>query len=265
MADKERFEITAQGTHMNVLRLGSGEPVVLVHGYGGDTGMWYFNTGALARRHSVYAVDLPGFGRSGRVVADDPIADFTGWLLRLLEREGLSRAHIVGSSMGGGVALNFAAEHPQRVHKLVLVSPAGLGEGLNHGFLDNFVAAEEPEALRRVFGDAFADPAVFGDDMLQHMMAYKQSPGANDVLRRVKAALSGANGESLNLRDRLERVQAPTLVVWGRHDRVVPVAHAEEARRIPDARVEILEDAGHIPQVERADRFNQLVLDFLAE
>jgi pyruvate dehydrogenase E2 component (dihydrolipoyllysine-residue acetyltransferase) len=149
----------------------AGDPVVLVHGFGGDLNNWLFNTEKLAERRRVYALDLPGHGESSKDVGAGDLAEFAAALGGFLDAVGADRAHLVGHSMGGATALAYALEQPDRVASLTLIAPAGLGEDINPDYIDGFVSAERRRELKGVLELLFADQShvsrTLVDDVLR--------------------------------------------------------------------------------------------------
>ena len=125
---RESFRVKADGVEMDVLAMGHGDPVVLIHGFTASKEAWFFNLDAFAAKFRVLAVDLPGYGQSTKVVESPPLGFYAQWVQRLLVHQGISAAHVVGNSMGGAVAMELALTQPGRVKKLVLVDALGMGE-----------------------------------------------------------------------------------------------------------------------------------------
>jgi len=241
----------------------AGDPVVLLHGFGGDLNNWLFNTDRLAERRRVYALDLPGHGESSKDVGAGDLAAFAEALGGFLDAVGAARAHLVGHSMGGAVALAYALAHPDRVASLTLVAPAGLGEDINRDYIDGFVAAERRRELKGVLELLFADQGLVNRKLVDDVLRYKRLDGVEAALRQVAGAMYPSGRQTVVLTGELDRLQAPALVVWGGQDRILPTAHAEAlAGR---ARVEVLAGAGHSPHMEAANEVNRLVGGFLDE
>jgi len=241
----------------------AGDPAVLLHGFGGDLNNWLFNTDRLAERRRVYALDLPGHGESSKDVGAGDLDAFAETLGGFLDAVGAARAHLVGHSMGGAVALAYALDHPDRVASLTLVAAAGLGEDINPDYIDGFVAAERRRELKGVLELLFADQGLVSRKLVDDVLRYKRLDGVDAALRTVAGAMYPSGRQTAVLAGRLDRLQAPALVVWGGQDRVLPAAHAQAlAGR---ARVEVLAGAGHSPHMEAANEVNRLVGGFLDE
>ena len=237
--------------------------MVLLHGFGGDLNNWLFNTDKLAERRRVLALDLPGHGESSKDVGAGDLAGFAEVLGGFLDAVGVDRAHLVGHSMGGAVALAYALERPERVASLTLVAGAGLGEEINPDYIDGFVAAERRRELKGVLELLFADQGLISRQLVDDVLRYKRLDGVEEALRQIAAAMYPSGRQAALLTGQLDRLRAPALVVWGGQDRILPAAHAQAlAGR---ARVEVLPGAGHSPHMEAANEVNRLVGGFLDE
>jgi pimeloyl-ACP methyl ester carboxylesterase len=256
---------------------GDGPPVVLVHGLGGRWSNWLENIPALARERRVVALDLPGFGDSGMPAEEISVSGYARVVDGLCEQLGLGPVVVVGNSMGGFVAAELAVAFPERVERLVLVDAAGMVPGAGQrrrsvavleltGFLGARLAASyrsvaaRPRLRRLALGMVAHRPERLSADLVLEGLLTPISPAYRQALHATLGYLSWDWAE------RLRTVRAPTLVVWGDRDALIPVGHGEEyARRIAGARSLVLADTGHIPMVERPRSFNRALLEFLAE
>jgi pimeloyl-ACP methyl ester carboxylesterase len=242
--------------------------VILLHGFAASLGTWDAWVDALAAEFRVIRFDWPGFGLTGV----DPTGDYTDArsldvLLALMDRLGLARASLVGGSMGGKLAWMFAAAHPARVEKLVLISPDGFASaGFQYGQKPRIpwlLRALEFVLPRRVVRGslraAFADPATLSDALLERYRDFMLAPG---VRRAMLARLGQTVLEPPE--ERLRAIAAPTLLLWGEEDRVIPMANAADYRRlISDLTFVPLPGVGHVPQEEAPERSLAAVQDFL--
>jgi pimeloyl-ACP methyl ester carboxylesterase len=254
-----------------------GSAVVLVHGLGGFIENWEYNINALAQRHRVYAMDLVGFGRSDKVPLTRDLHILVKFVNDFLETQDIARASLVGNSLGGGLAIAFAYDYPEKVEKLVLVNNAGMGRGVildfklcSLPFLGEFLTRPSTEGTARLWKKIVYDAALVTPELVKLSYELISQPGAQGALLSALRAginLCGQRGKLIKeIISRLGEITAPTLVVWGQQDRLLPVAHAHvAAAKIPGARLEIFDRCGHMPQLEYPERFNKLVLDFLAE
>lgn len=270
-----RHEVEVVGARVNYVELGDGPPIVFVHGLSGAWQNWLEQLPRFARTHRVIAVDLPGFGASPMPPWEISIPAYGSFLRDFCERLGVERCALVGNSMGGFIATEVAIAEPERVERLALVSAAGITWATARRepavMLARIGRAAAPLALRfqlsgirrprlreRAFGGVFHDPASLRPELLwENVVPALRSPGYYDAM----TTLVG-----YDIRDRLPEIADPTLIVWGRNDRVVPVPAAlSYKRRIgANAELHIFDRTGHVPQLERPVRFNRLLEKFLS-
>ena len=247
--------LSVNGVEVAMLTAGSGEPLLFLHGAGTSSG-FDFALG-WADQFQVLIPYHPGFGESG----DDPrvreMHDYVLHYLELLDQLGLERVNLVGQSLGGWLAARFAIEHGHRVRRLVLCGPVGLRVP-EHPTLDIFSLPPE-QLLPRM---------IANQDLLQRRLS--QPPGIDAVVAQYREQTSLARvmwerNYDLTLERWLHRARMPTLLVWGQEDQVVPVEQAQVwARRLPNARIEVLPGAGHLVFHETAEAA-QAVKEFLAQ
>jgi pimeloyl-ACP methyl ester carboxylesterase len=267
--------VTVEGRRVHLVDIGrgSGAPIVLLHGLGGRWQNWLENVPRLSRSRRVVAFDLPGFGRSQLPRGEISLAGYTATFERICDLLEIDSAVIVGNSMGGAIAALTALEHPQLVERLVLVSPAAITiRDFNPAPAAALMAALARTPLGTVEGVrttlhrrrarhlAFAalvrHPTLIATDMLSELVGGRGAPGFAPAL---KAMVAGASGAAL------DEIAAPTLIITGTEDMLVPLADSVWlGGQIRDARVETIDDTGHLPMVERPVRFNDLLLEFAA-
>ncbi len=253
----------------------SGSAVLLLHGLNGCVENWRWNVGALAERHRVFALDGPGHGLSQpdrRAFNLDFMRDLIAEFMRASQ---IDCASIIALSGSGLVALKLALECPELVDKLVLVDAAGLGHGINPRLRIFSLLPPPPSLMNRrlsreelrywlqtaFFHDAHALTGPMLDDFYTNIMRPHTMQTASQLMRW------GVNlfGQKFVFANRLRQIKAPTLIIWGKQDRMIPVRHAvRAARRIPDARLVIFDPCGHLPMMECVEDFNREVLKFLA-
>jgi pimeloyl-ACP methyl ester carboxylesterase len=250
----KRQEVLAVDHRVDLLRGGEGPPLVYLHGVLGET-RWYPFHQALAARFDVIAPAHPGYGETEGLGAIEAADDVVFHYLDLFEGLGITRAHVVGVSLGGWIAAELAVRHPDLVGKLVLADAYGLAldDAAAERRASPFARATDVEALR---GALFANP--------EGAMAEIVLPNREDVPPRVVQSYAPLV-EDPKLARRLRRIASPTLVLWGERDRVRSLAHAEAYRdAIPNAELVVLPDCGHLPQFEQGARFAAAVSDFLS-
>lgn len=235
-------------------------PTVLIHGLGTDRRIWLYQVPEFCSRVPTLLLDLRGHGRSSAPAGEWTVADMARDVVRLLRQLGAEKANLVGLSLGGMVAQQFALDYPYATASLVLVDtiagpPPGADQPLREALA--FIEAQPMRTIAETriaaaFTDA-VDPVMRGHLIEQAALNDKQN-----YLRAARAAFS------FNVRERLDEIAAPTLVVIGEQDRTFPMAWMEDlATRIRGARVTRLGGAAHLSNMERPREFNRAVLDFL--
>ncbi|MCW1838892.1 acetoin dehydrogenase dihydrolipoyllysine-residue acetyltransferase subunit [Prosthecomicrobium hirschii] len=223
-------------------------PVVLVHGFGGDRDNWMFVESRLAAERPVVAFDLPGHGASGTEIGDGTLATLAGAVTGLMEALNLPRAHLVGHSLGGAVALAAAAARPEAVASLSLLAPVGFGPEIDGGYIAGFLAAERRKDLKDILGRLFADADAVERRMIDDVLRMKRRDGVPEALATIAAALFPDGRQAVDLRAEAASLACPVTVVWGEADRIIPIAHTEE---LPTGfTVTRIAGAGHMPQLE---------------
>jgi len=251
------FAETGSGRLRYAVR-GEGETIiVLVHGFGGDLDNWLFNIDALAQNATVYALDLPGHGQSNKTINGGGLPGLARALGAFLDEMGVESAHLVGHSMGAAVAASFAASAPSRVTSLSLISAAGLGPEISSDYIDGFVAAASRRELKPVLKNLFADPSMVNRAMVDDLLKYRRLDGVQDALSGLARDMFPRGTQSTVLTEDITGLTIRSLVIWGQDDQIIPAAHAQN---LPDATIEILAGAGHMVQMEKAARVNELVL-----
>jgi pyruvate dehydrogenase E2 component (dihydrolipoamide acetyltransferase) len=236
------------------------ESAVLIHGFGGDLNSWMFNHESLASSRSVYALDLPGHGSSSKQVGDGTLEGFAKILGGFLDSVGVSKAHLVGHSMGGAVAAMFALSHPQRCLSLALIASAGLGLEIDGEYIQGFVSATRRNDLRPQLEKLFADSRLITRQMVDDTLKYKRLDGVELALRTIASQFCLANRQSVSLRERLVELKMPVMVLWGSEDRIIP---ASQAANLPKhVRTEVLPGYGHMVHMEAASKVNMAIRAF---
>lgn len=253
---------------------GEGPALVLLHGSGPGVSGWSNFRGnfpVFAGQFRTVVMDMPGFGKSERPELDRayPRVAADG-LARLLDGIGIEKASLLGNSMGGYVALEFALAYPERVDRMVLMGPGGLAvnilgpdpsEGARR--LGDFMMAPSKAAMEAWVDTMVANKAVVDDELIEERLANAMAPGALESAIAIFSSL-GQHPEPVPMWARLKAIKARTLITWGRDDRMLPVEGAFMGfRQLPNAELHIFSKCGHWAQVERKDEFERLVIEFL--
>jgi pimeloyl-ACP methyl ester carboxylesterase len=271
--------VMLHGRALNYLEAGEGPLLLLVHGMAGTCESWRAVIDMLAREHTVLAPDLPGHGDSEPGGGDYSLGALATGLRDLLVALGHSRATLVGHSLGGGIAMQFAYQFPELTERLVLVSSGGLGPEVSPVLR----AAALPGA--NMFISATAGPGrALGSAIVRALATVGLHPGVDlaEVARGYASladadhrgaflatlrSVVGTDGQRVQAGDRLYLTDAvPVLIVWGAGDPIIPARHGQDAHRaLPGSQLEIFDGVGHMPHVQTPGRFVAVLERFLAE
>ena len=273
----EKSEITLHGHRFIYRSAGCGPLLVLLHGIAGTSATWEDAIVRLGEHHTVIAPDFLGHGESSKPRGDYSLGAYANGIRDLLGALGYERGTVIGHSLGGGVALQFAYQFPERCERLVLVSSGGLGREV-HPLL-RAAALPGAEAVlpwlcaagRRgvatitgVLGRVGLRASTDLEEIWRNFSSLEES-GARQAFVHTVRGLIDLGGQRVSARDRLYlAAELPTLIVWGERDPLIPVRHAHEAHeRIPGSRLEIFPRAGHFPYRDDPQHFAACVLEFV--
>ncbi|MCU1407255.1 MAG: acoC [Glaciihabitans sp.] len=249
-------------------------PVLLVHGIGRSLGDWSEQHRLLSARHRVYSLDLAGFGHSEPLAERHTLTSLADFTDRFLDVMGVGRVHLVGNSLGGAIAMQLAVGDPQRVASLVLVNSAGFGRTVTPAIrvmaikpLGRVLLRPSARGARQLERSLFYDASFATEERVQEKVELAGRPHNARVFIEVAESLGTFRGVSpgwrRSLLERLREVNVPTYVMWGDRDLILPAQHLEAARSVmPQAQSHLFENTGHMPQIERAEEFAELVLAF---
>jgi pimeloyl-ACP methyl ester carboxylesterase len=268
--------------HEVAYRIGGPDPadgapvLLLIHGMAGSSGTWNEVAPGLTKRYTVIAPDLLGHGASAKPRHDYSLGSFASGLRDLLVALRIPRATLVGQSLGGGIAMQFAYQHPERCERLVLVCSGGLGgevswmlraltlPGVEYVMPVLFpsFAREAGDALRRRLGAI----GVRAPHLEQEWRSYASltEPETRQAFLKTLRAVVDTSGQSVSAHDRLYLAELlPTLIVWGENDRIIPVSHAQAAHEaMPGSELVLFDRSGHFPHVEEPMRFLEVLSGF---
>jgi pimeloyl-ACP methyl ester carboxylesterase len=259
--DDVRFHVRETGPK-------DGPAVMMLHGFGSSLHTWEPWSSTLSKQYRTIRFDLPGFG----LTEPDPTADYSDergmhLLAALMDRLSIARTVLIGHSMGGKLAWMFAAKHPERVSKLILISPDGFeSDGFEYGkkavvpMLVRLLPYTLPTFMVRMnLAPAYGDPSALTDDALTRYRDMMLAPGSRNAMIARMEQVELQPPEAL-----LSRIQVPTLLVWGEKDAMIPVGNAKEySKALPDSRLVTLPQAGHLPHEETPEQSLAPVLAFL--
>lgn len=258
MASTSKQEWIVNGLPTRVLAAGEGPAILFIHGTGGSGKVWFNQMRRFESAFRVIAPDLPGYGQTPLPEFIRSIDDYPAFVLALMDAMGLEKAVLVGNSMGGRVSLQLALDHPERVSGLVLLNSSGLKLP---GIPTVNVREMAPEEFAsRLFFRSPEQPSSRAALAERFVDSPEQKQARQTMLRLTAGPLRQ------DMQARLSEVTAPTLVIWGEGDRIIPPVYGETlASAIPNARLAVLPRAGHVPMLERPGAVNEVMAPFLAE
>jgi 4,5:9,10-diseco-3-hydroxy-5,9,17-trioxoandrosta-1(10),2-diene-4-oate hydrolase len=258
----EQGAVTIDSVKTAYLSAGSGDSVICLHGAGAGAVTWYPAINAISKSFHVIAPDIVGYGESDKPNAPYDRAYFSKWLNGFITELKISKAHIVGLSQGGAIALQFAIDYPEKVNKLVLVDSAGLGAKVSFW---PFVGIVWMNSFPSSMANRFNSPYILHkpenrdpNHSFYSVAVIKHSGGKNAFKQGRGSAVSKIPEESL------QQIENETLIIWGKDDKLFSLEHGERAAKIiPNARFHLIEDAGHLPLMDQPEIFNKVLIDFL--
>ncbi|HJO06113.1 MAG TPA: alpha/beta fold hydrolase [Chloroflexota bacterium] len=273
--DLEDRWVEAGGLRTHYWDVGEGPPLVLLHGIGAHAGFWRAAIPGLAEHYRLLVPDMCGFGRSQRPSVVSRTA-FGDWLARFIEALDIGPCAAVGNSMGGGVVLAAALDHPKCVSRIVLSDSTSLGRKvmftmrlLTLPLVGELLLRNNVAAVRRMLAMLAAGTDWIWDGLLEETVEMGEEPGAQafflEALRWGVSFFGGFKNAVVVL-DELGDLAIPVQVIWGRADPLFPLSDAEAALPLfRDARLDVIDGCGHMPHMERPADFNRLVMGFLSE
>ncbi len=274
MPGESRY-VNVDGINTHYRAAGEGPPLLLFHGLGASFVTWRDNIGPLSRAFRVYAVDLPGHGDTDKPDIDYSPETVVRYTVRLIQALGLERPAVIGSSVGGTLGILAALQHPGLLSGLVVIGSPGLGKEVSLyvrlaalPLLGDVLESSRVGGTRYMLYNVFYDRRFVTPALLNELYRSRQMPGAKEAVVRTlrhSVTLLGVRRRYILLHQ-LARLDTPLLVVWGSHDRILPVAHAYRVPAVaPQARLAVFDCCGHWPHMEKADEFNALALQFLSD
>ena len=278
MASAPLQRVTIHGHEVTYRMGGTGPAVLLIHGMAGSSRTWKEVTELMVGDHTIIAPDLLGHGESAKPMGDYSLGAFASGIRDLLGLLGVERTTVVGQSLGGGIAMQLAYQHPELVERLVLVGSGGLGREVS--WMLRLLTLPGAELVMPVLFPSFMrdrgndvnrflhDKGIRAPHLGEMWRAYASLSGAPNrgaFLRTLRSVVD-PGGQTVSALDRIYLASGlPTLIVWGDHDPIIPIEHAYAAQAaIEGSRVEIMEGCGHFPHVEEPKKFAELLSEFIA-
>jgi pimeloyl-ACP methyl ester carboxylesterase len=260
-APPQEKSVTVFSQKIQYLEAGSeGPTVILLHGLGADSSIWAANLAALSEKTHVFAIDQIGFGRSDKPPLDYRIATFSDFLYGFMQALKIPKATLIGHSLGGWAAMEFAIQHPEMTEKLILVDAAIKPKSWKNGRSPVNLNPASLSDTRKTLEFLFYDKSTITDQLVQQLFERRLRNADAYTVTRI---LEGLEDDELPTK-RLNNMKAPTLLIWGAEDALNSVDDGVGLRKsIPNARLEVVSKCGHLPHIEKPAEFNKLTLDFL--
>ncbi len=258
----EQREVTVGTIKTTYLLSGNGELVIFLHGAGAGAVTWYPSINTISKNFQVVAPDIVGYGESDKPDAPYNRPYFSKWLKDFLIELKISKAHIVGLSQGGAIALQFAIDNPEMVNKLVLVDSAGLGAKVSFWPLIGTLWMNSfPSSMANRFNSRYIlhKPINRDPNHSSYSIAVLKYKGGKNAFRQGRGTAVSKIPEEL-----LKQIENETLIIWGKDDKLFPVEYSGAAAKIiPNARLHVIQNAGHLPLMDQPEIFNKILDDFL--
>ena len=258
----EQRAVTIGTIKTTYLSSGNGEPVIFLHGAGAGAVTWYPTINPISQNFQVFAPDIVGYGESDKPDAPYDRPYFSKWLKDFLKELKIAKAHIVGLSQGGAIALQFAIDNPEMVHKLVLVDAGGLGAKVGFWPLIGTIWMNSfPSAMANRFNARYIlhKPINRDPNHGRYSIAVLKYKGGKNAFKQGRGAAVSKIPEAL-----LKQIKNETLIIWGKEDKLFPVEYGEAAAKIiPNAKFHLIQHAGHLPFMDQTEIFNKILADFL--
>lgn len=268
---------TEAAVTLSYVKGGAGAPIILLHGLGATAAAWRRTLPVLMQQYTVYAIDLLGCGESDKPEGEYTIQAMADTIKQFMDEVGLTHAHIIGHSFGGGVTMQLCTTHPEMIDRVILVSSGGLGKAVHwllrastlpgaHRVIAALTSPRSPlpNASRVIEQQRMRRLNVEFDDVGSTIFERLQSPATRQAFIHMISSSSGLQGQKISALPLLSQLDKDVLIIWGRDDNTIPVAHGYAgATLIPRAHIEVIDNCFHRPQIEAPDTFNALVIHFL--
>ena len=241
---------------------GDGDDLVLIHGFGSDRLSWAGTSPALMEVARVHSLDLPGHGDSlGAAAGDGSPHALAHVVAKALDKHGIARAHLVGHSLGGSIAMLMALDRPNRVRSLALIAPAGLGHAIDHDFLQRYPDLATQEEAAALLQTLVSKPLLINRFTIARVLEQLARPGAREALRAIAQGVATHEELLDEAAKRIAATDMPRLVIFGGADAINPPDAAALAAF--GGQQLLIPEAGHLPHVEAARQVNAALVDFI--
>ena len=233
------------------------ENILFIHGFGGDLNNWMFNQEELSNKYNTYAIDLPGHGKSFKNIEYGNLNYLSDIIKEFCKEKNIQNMHIVGHSLGGGIAINLASRNNDLVKSLILISPIGLGEEIDP-YVEKFIKADSRKELKPELEKLYNDSNLITRDLINEVLKFKRLDGVSLSLNKImKDCLFENNKQKSNLRNILESLKNKVSIIWGQQDKIIPYKHIENLSQ--NINCNILDHSGHMSHIEKSKEVNDII------
>jgi 4,5:9,10-diseco-3-hydroxy-5,9,17-trioxoandrosta-1(10),2-diene-4-oate hydrolase len=252
-----------------------GKTIILIHGFGTSVEIWQHNISVLSKDYKVVAFDIPGFGRSDKIQHPDFFTFIPRFVSDFMDALNIGKASLMGISLGGAISLKFAVQYPNKIDKLILVDSGGLGTDLPFSMcvvslpiVGELLTRPSRKMTYEFLKPLVFDPKILNEEIIDFYYELSSLPGAQKSLLCILRSFCNIFGPYKDMihqiKSSLYQISAPTLIIWGKYDASFPLSHAYYAKeKIPNSKLHIIDQSGHLPNFEKPEEFNQIVLNFL--
>ena len=241
---------------------GAGLPVVFLHGFGGNGATWLYNLSEIQRHGDIYALDLPGHGDSTGGMDDVSLKGLSRTIAGFVDGVTDGPIHLIGHSLGGAIATTYAVEHPTRIASLSLISCACVRPDFNREFFEAFIRADSIPKLEACLLQSVCSPTLRVSDMAASTFRWLDGPGSLTDLGKIAETNLLSESATLAPVAGLSDIEGKVQVIWGRKDKIAPVAHSQFFP--PNVSVHLIDNAGHLPHLESSKDINRLLVDAIS-
>lgn len=249
--------------------------IILIHGLGSMIESWQENISFLSKTHTVYAIDLLGFGLSAKPNYNYTIPLLSQFLNSFCEHFSIETTILIGNSMGGSIALYFADMYPDKSEKIILISTAGLSKKIPLGLrlltiptLGEFLNKPSKFASKKMLETVYYNKQFINSDFINFSYEIAKQEGATHSFLSILRSMSDYKGTKLNFFNQIKSILSssniPTLVIWGENDKVLPLKHSSGLlKKFPMITTHIIKKCGHLPHMEYPEKFHNIIVDFI--
>jgi len=250
--------VTVPAGEIRYAKYGSGDKtLIFIHGFGGDCDNWLFNTSALADQFTVYALDLPGHGRSIKAFRDASLSGLADVVLSFMDELHIDTANLIGHSMGGAIAMKTAIAVPKRIKSVTAFGSAGLGAEINMEYINGFISSDSRREVKPFLEELFFDPGLVSRQMIDDILKYKRLDNVPDSLRQLADTIFKGGKQTENLVEAFKATGIPMTAIHGADDKIIPERHTKALKSF--AKIEIFANTGHMAQMEKSKEANALI------